>query len=352
MSIENTRNKLRILHSLSEQAIRELCRQLVTTEKMDLKIQLGIGLGIWGQLGQKILTRRSELLDFEYRSVDQQIDSSLESLEKKVHEFLELRSSSATPSFLVADAPSHAVFREIDLLLRDYLSLTLKSAAIKEVDSFRPCRPANWVQSAEKLTTAKTNNELVGDPEQWRRFLHYVLVDVEVAAMDVCAAMILENPKMPFEFRLDLSRQTWDEARHAILIAEFLKATGTSAGDFSYSNVVIQRFRATSELASQLASQQVIQEGNALEVNCDLIEALRANGKYAEAEIFEFINADECEHVRTGNKWLKHLVGEREEYLQTMDIAARAIQIPAKGKGAWNEQLRSWSGCPELFIHS
>lgn len=347
-AIVRCRESVRKLGTEVDGKLRSLAFCLLESSDLEKKIRVGTFMGLLARLGRELDQRHAELLDrhSDGIAIEKCTGTMLLNLVKKHLEHEETA---------VADAPTFELMHELEYLLEnrrwsDLVQLDGPHTLSWDVGSGLPPRPAGWSYSQEKIFSIRTNQDLVEDEEQWRRFLHYVLVDVEVSAMEVCALMMVQNPRMPRAFRYDMARQIWDEARHAVLVEALLREAGAAPGDYSYSALVVKRFQAIPHLSEQLASQQVIQEGNALEMNCDLIATLRRGGKVHAAEAFEFVNADECEHVRIGNRWLRFLTDDGEGYLGAMERASRAIQIPAEGKGAWNPGLRRWAGAPESFV--
>lgn len=107
-------------------------------------------------------------------------------------------------------------------------------------------------------------------------------------------------------------------------------------------------------LLESLVIQQILQEGNAVEINLSLIDELLKLGRLPEASAFYNINNDEAYHVTIGNKWIGYLVDEggidEEALLQMMLGAAEKIDIPLFGKGGWNSEIREKVGFPSWFI--
>ena len=239
-------------------------------------------------------------------------------------------------------------------LVSTQLSMSLNIESSSGVAEFPPARSSEMKLSMGKTFHANSNQELVSNPDTYVSFLYYVLVDVEISAMEICAHMILSNKSMPIEFTLDITKQIWDEARHAQFIYELFLKTGGRIRDHSYTNTVIDRYLHSETLLEALIIQQILQEGNAVEVNLSLIEELLSLKRLSEANAFYNINNDEAYHVTIGNKWINYLVMadeiQEEELLQIMLAAADKIDIPLFGKGGWNSEIRELVGFPSWFI--
>lgn len=216
-----------------------------------------------------------------------------------------------------------------------------------------PARQPGLRRSASRIHVARTNEELVGSQDAFAAFLHHVFIDVEIAAMEVCSYSLLRFREMPIAFMLDMARQAWDEARHARAVGGMLRDAGVRVGGFPYTNVVIERYRLARDVREVLAVQQLVQEANAVEVTPHLAAALRARGREELAAAFDRINVDESLHVRIGNRWLRFVLrDDRRRYLTVLRRAARRIDLPVFGKGAWNADLRRRCGFPEEFVRA
>lgn len=155
------------------------------------------------------------------------------------------------------------------------------------------------------------------DEESLRRLVHFIYLDIEIVAMESCARNILEFQEMPMEFRLDMARQIWDEARHATFMRRRLEEMGSHVGQYSYSLVSWNNYMRGENLAERLAIQQVVLEGNGLDAGILIARVASDNNDHRTAEVFQYQNMDETVHARIGNKWLVFLVGQSyEQYEQ------------------------------------
>ncbi|CDH29241.1 hypothetical protein XBJ2_2370006 [Xenorhabdus bovienii str. Jollieti] len=100
--------------------------------------------------------------------------------------------------------------------------------------------------------------------------------------MEICAHQMLKNDDMPYEFRLDLAKQVWDESRHE------------EANSFVY-------------------------------INNDEAFHVQIGNKWISylAEINEL---------------------SEEQLLNVMVVASEKIGIPLFGKGGWNSEIRKLIG--------
>jgi uncharacterized ferritin-like protein (DUF455 family) len=236
--------------------------------------------------------------------------------------------------------------------LLDCASLVEPPEVSSPSDSF-PARPneLRYDRVSIAATLTRPLHECLDDPHALRLFFHFVCIDIEIPAMEVCAASLLRHPAMPIEFVFDLARQIHDEARHAVAMHELLRAYGGRVGDHTYCGHVWQRFHEGNDLAEQLMIQQVIQEGNSLDGNAVLVRAFREFGLEREATILEYINADEAMHARLGNRWTRWLLGgdeARHEALVTM--VSHRIGRPVPGAFPIDADMRRLAGFSPRFV--
>ena len=221
---------------------------------------------------------------------------------------------------------------------------------IPEIKDF-PGRSGNISFSEASIVTHKSYADLMTDRDKLKRFSHYVYMDVEVAAMEVCAKNIVAYRHMPLDFKLDMARQIWDEARHTIMMRRFLVALGGKEGDYTYSAKVWKKCKKGSNLTERLAIQQVFQEGNALESNFLLTESFRNAGNDEMTRFMDFINADEAVHVKIGNFWMKYLLnGDDRAYQATMEKAVGLVNSTLSSNVEVNRAARKISDFPDTFV--
>jgi uncharacterized ferritin-like protein (DUF455 family) len=143
-------------------------------------------------------------------------------------------------------------------------------------------------------------------PVGLREMLHRSF-NQEVQTIEIAAQCLVDFPNVPWELRLDLARQCWDESRHAALYYRRLKEVGGRKGEFPIANLDWSVVSILDSLPARLAVQQRTFEAGSLEVDASRIMEFRTIGDHTTAEIMEGIEADEIQHVRFANDWLKRL---------------------------------------------
>src|SRR5215471_18032023 len=76
-----------------------------------------------------------------------------------------------------------------------------------------------------------------GMSEEARRMRLHREYNQEVQTIEIAALCLVDFPDAPWELRMELARQCWDEARHAALIHKRLKASGGRKGQYPIANL-------------------------------------------------------------------------------------------------------------------
>jgi len=129
----------------------------------------------------------------------------------------------------------------------------------------------------------------------------------EVQTIEIAALCLVDFPDAPWELRMELARQCWDEARHAEICFRRLKAMGGWKGMYPIANLDWSVVGMLDSLAARLTVQNRTFEGGSLDIERGEIAMHLERGDHATAEIVEAVGADEIHHVRFANQWLKRM---------------------------------------------
>lgn len=166
--------------------------------------------------------------------------------------------------------------------------------------------------AAELYVNDPELNHVPVEPDEQRHFFHG-LMDAELTAAELMARNSHEHPEMPWDFHVDMARQTWDEVRHA-RIHQILMPTelGCRWGDypvgFSYFRSVYAH-----DLLGRLALFNSTSEQRAMWRHSHRRKVLVERGQETVAKVFDYLLADEVPHVHNGVRWGAYLCGGDEE---------------------------------------
>ena len=181
-------------------------------------------------------------------------------------------------------------------------------------------------------------NHVPVEPEEQRHFFHG-LMDAELTAAELMARNSHEYPDMPWDFHVDMARQTWDELRHAKVHYMLMPTElGCRWGDYP---VTFSYFRSiyAHDLLGRLALFNSTSEQKAMWRHSRRREVLTERGQEKVAMVFDYLLADEVPHVHNGVRWGTHMLGGDEkayrekvrELRQDLDATGAPVQAPASG---------------------
>ena len=156
--------------------------------------------------------------------------------------------------------------------------------------------------------------------EEARRKRVHREINQEIQTLEIAALCLADYPDAPWNLRMELARQCWDEARHAALYYRRLREMGGQKGDYAIANLDWSVVTMLDSLAARLAVQHRTFEAGSLDLESAGIPMYRAVGDDATADIMEAVVADEIQHVRFANVWLKKLTDEDPK--ATLEVAA------------------------------
>jgi hypothetical protein len=177
-------------------------------------------------------------------------------------------------------------------------------------------------------------NRVPTELEDQRHFFHG-LMDAELCAAELMARNSHEHPEMPWDFHVDMARQTWDEIRHAE-IHDRLMATelGCHWGDYPIGFEYFKSIYAY-DLLGRLALFNGTSEQKAMWRHSHRRKVLIELGQHKIAQVFDYLLADEVPHVHNGKRWGTHLLGGDEAaYKEKLRELRQGLDKTGKPVGA------------------
>jgi hypothetical protein len=147
----------------------------------------------------------------------------------------------------------------------------------------------------------------------------------EITSLDIAADCLVEFPETPWELRMELARQCWDESRHVEALHRRLVEMGGHKGEFPISVLEWSITCALDNLPGRLATQNRTLEAGAMDVVGGLKTAVEEAGDTRTAEVLDAILADEVQHVRFANRWIRRLAQLDRRVLLKVASAVRFL---------------------------
>ena len=146
---------------------------------------------------------------------------------------------------------------------------------------------------------------------QMKLQLHGIFVG-ELQALEAAGRTLWDFPELPWEFKMNMARQCWDEARHVQIFEKLLDHVGAEVGAYP-ENTFLFETSCHEDPVLRVTGVNRCLEGLA----CDVFRSLIDQGKRADddllAQAVDFVLADELTHVRFGSDWSREFTQDDPE---------------------------------------
>lgn len=164
-------------------------------------------------------------------------------------------------------------------------------------------------------------------------FLHRQMAE-EIESIEICARNLVDFPDAPWDLRMEIARQAWDEARHVVAFRRLFEVRGGIVGQFPVLDFQYRMITRLASLAGRLSVANRGFEASGIDAISDGIANAEKAGDAEFTALFDQQLADEIHHVRYANEWVPRLVaagGPRAvfEMAQAVSRVSAAFQIVA-----------------------
>jgi uncharacterized ferritin-like protein (DUF455 family) len=154
---------------------------------------------------------------------------------------------------------------------------------------------------------------------QLRTQLHGIFVG-ELQALEAAGRTVWDFPEAPWEFKMNMARQCWDEARHVQIYEKLLEHAGGKVGDFSESTFLFETSCHDDPVLRVTGVNRCL-EGLACDVFRSLMDFAEARGDGLMRQAVDFVLADELTHVRFGSDWVREFTrGDPERAMRAKEF--------------------------------
>jgi uncharacterized ferritin-like protein (DUF455 family) len=185
------------------------------------------------------------------------------------------------------------------------------------IERFNDPRNAGQDASGNRRSAGRLTPDRPEAPDAARALMHGIFVG-EIQALEGAGRTCWDfeigpgDDDVPFELKLDMARQCWDEARHCEISVKLSDHMGTELGEFS-ENTFLYEAACNPDPVLRLTGVNRALEGLAI----DVFNTMREFGQVAGDPILEFCEdwmlADEVTHVKMGSDWLRRLTAKDKE---------------------------------------
>jgi len=138
-------------------------------------------------------------------------------------------------------------------------------------------------------------------------FLHRQMAE-EVESIEIAAKNLAEFPDAPWELRMEIARQAYDEARHVAAFRRLYEQRGGVVGQFPVLDFQYRIITKINSLAGRLTVANRSFEASGIDAIADGIANAQKRGDAEYEALFDQQLADEIQHVRYANEWVPKLV--------------------------------------------
>jgi uncharacterized ferritin-like protein (DUF455 family) len=133
--------------------------------------------------------------------------------------------------------------------------------------------------------------------------------------MEISAKNLADFRDAPWDLRMAMARQCWDEARHVQVYEKLIAHAGGQIGEFP-ENTFLFEVSCADDPTLRVTGVNRCLEGLACDAFRSLIEYARAEGDPLMEQAVDFVLADELTHVRFGSDWVKSFTAGGPERAQ------------------------------------
>jgi len=197
-------------------------------------------------------------------------------------------------------------------------TITVRGATLRRDPAREPCFHVVYLHCDLHLSTDLSD-------ESRRERLHRD-VNNEMQSLEIAAQSLADFPEAPWELRLELARQCWDETRHAAIGYRELLARGGYKGEFPIANTEWGVVCAQDSLEGRLAIQNRSFEAGTLDSMRSELVVFETIGDQHTVELIDALMADEVQHVRFANYWIKRMAQSDPRVLLRVATAITALR--------------------------
>jgi uncharacterized ferritin-like protein (DUF455 family) len=165
----------------------------------------------------------------------------------------------------------------------------------------------------------------VDSPDAARALMHGIFVG-EIQALEGAGRTCFDydtgagRDEVPFQMKLDMARQCWDEARHVEISIKLSEHMGTDIGEFAEQTMLFEA-ACNADPVLRLTGVNRALEGLAIDVFNTMRDFGKANSDPVLYFCEDWMLADEVTHVKMGSDWLRRLTAtDKERQKQALDF--------------------------------
>ncbi|MCK4833682.1 MAG: ferritin-like domain-containing protein [Gammaproteobacteria bacterium] len=146
-----------------------------------------------------------------------------------------------------------------------------------------------------------------------RLTLVHAIAHIEFNAINLALDAVYRFQDMPAQYYTDWCRVAAEEARHFMMLSDYMGSHGMSYGDLPAHNGLWEMALKTDfDVLVRMALVPRVLEARGLDVTPGMIEKLKTTGDEKLIKILQIIFDEEIGHVKIGSYWYKSLCEDRQ----------------------------------------
>ncbi len=183
---------------------------------------------------------------------------------------------------------------------------------------------------------------------EWFRHRFHQLLYGEVETTDRMGKMLAEYPELPWDMRMELAHQMWDEARHIEIVAKAVEEE--LGGELGYGpwSLLWWWMQNDPDPLRRLTVTNSWAEANLMHTLRQWRTEAEQHGLTRIAELCDYLQADELTHVKLATNWVRELTADdtahRDELVRWGRKAVKRIE------GFWSDEIAAREEDPEVHF--
>ena len=187
--------------------------------------------------------------------------------------------------------------------------------------------------------------------QQGRNVLMHAIAHIEFNAINLALDAAYRYRHQPIEYYQDWIRIAAEEARHFMLISDYLKQNNCTYSDFpAHNGLWDMAIKTADDVVARMALVPRVLEARGLDVTPGIIKRLSSVNDKSAVAILEVIYQEEIDHVRIGSKWFHFQCEQKHMEPRSTFKAMVNKHLHGELKGPFNIAARLQAGFDELEL--
>lgn len=187
--------------------------------------------------------------------------------------------------------------------------------------------------------------------QQGRNVLMHAIAHIEFNAINLALDAAYRFRHQPIQYYQDWIRIAAEEARHFLLIRDYLRQNNCEYSDYpAHNGLWDMAVKTADDVVARMALVPRVLEARGLDVTPGIIKRLNSVNDDSAVAILEVIYQEEIDHVRVGSKWFNYQCEQNHLEPRATFKAMVTKHLHGELKGPFNIAARLQAGFDELEL--